>query len=158
MKIFGLISSGVNALRKGEILAHPARWKTAQAVSMALVAVVVPVYSALCPSADVCYGISQDQVTQIATWAGGIAFAVFQIWTTFATSEKVGIGRNKKSNADLADIIRASPIARMREPERSDRAEQLPSGPAGRAVGTRHGDTSGQGPESADYFGNFGPD
>lgn len=138
MKIFGLISAGINALCKGEILAHPARWKTAQAVSMALVAVVVPVYSALCPSADVCYGIGQDQVAQIATWAGGIAFAVFQIWTTLATSEKVGIGRNKKSNADLADIIRARPVAKLREPERSSPPEQLPPDP-GRGGGGNEG-------------------
>jgi hypothetical protein len=123
MNIFGLISAGVNALRKGEILAHPERWKTAQAVSMALAAVAVPAYSALCSSAEACYGISQDQVTQIATWVGGLAFVVFQIWTTIATSKKVGIG--PKKNEEPIDIIRARPIAKLREPERPASIEQV---------------------------------
>ena len=123
MNIFGLISAGVNALRKGEILAHPERWKTAQAVSMALAAVAVPAYSALCSSAEACYGISQDQVTQTATWVGGLAFVVFQIWTTIATSKKVGIA--PKKNKEPVDIIRARPIAKLREPERSTPPEQV---------------------------------
>jgi len=140
MNLLKLVGAGINALRKGEILTHPERWKTAQAVSMALAAVAVPVYSALCSSAEVCYGISQDQVTQIATWVGGIAFAVFQIWTTLATSEKVGIA--PKKNEEPIDIIRARPIAKLREPERSTPPEQVRPNTSGNGA-TRNAPASG---------------
>jgi hypothetical protein len=137
MNIFGLVSAGVNALRKGEILTHPEKWKTAQAVSMALVAVVVPLYSAFCSSAEACYGISQDQVTQTATLVGGIAFAIFQIWTTLATSEKVGVGNKKKSSAESADVVRAHPDAELRKPKRSDQAKQVSSNASGSGSSSR---------------------
>jgi hypothetical protein len=157
VKIFSLISAGVNALRKGEILAHPERWKTAQAVSMALAAVAVPTYSALCSSAEACYGISQDQITQIATLVGGIAFAVFQIWTTLATSEKVGIGGGKKPVAELADVIRARPIAKLRDLEGSPDAEQVRPDPIGSVGSSDTGDRRDH-PEAGGYDRLMGVD
>lgn len=125
MNPFKIISAGVNALKKGEILAHPERWKSAQALSMALVSIAVPIYSSVCSSAEACYGITGDEVTRIATWIGGAAFAVFQIWTTIATTQKIGFG--KGGSSDPADIIRARPIAKLREPERQIGAEQVQS-------------------------------
>jgi hypothetical protein len=120
-----LISAGITALKKGEILAHPEKWKNAQALSMALVGVSVPLYSAICASAEACHGITSDEVTQIATWAGGAAFAIFQIWTTLATSTKVGFGKRTAPSDAPVDPIRARPIARLREPEGPDRTEQM---------------------------------
>jgi hypothetical protein len=139
MNIFSLISAGINAVRKGEVLAHPQKWKTAQAVSMALVAIAVPLYAAFCDAEGACYGISQDQVVQMATLVGGIAFSIFQLWATLATSAKVGVGRKKekKTNEEPSDITRAHPDAELRKPKRSDQAKQVSSNASGSGSSSR---------------------
>lgn len=122
MNIFKLVSAGVNALKKGEILAHPEKWKTAQVLSMALVSVVVPIYSAICTTPDACYGVTSDEITQIATWTGGAAFAIFQIWTTIATTTKIGVGKVASPTVDTP-----VPTHRMCESERQIEAGQVQS-------------------------------
>lgn len=119
MNVIKLVSAGIIALKKGEIITHPQRWKSAQVISMALVAFAVPLYSAFCASPDACYGVGEDDVKNIATWLGGAAFALFQIWATIATTTKIGLGK-KPGNR-----LSAGPDG-LREPYGSDTPEQVP--------------------------------
>lgn len=151
MHIFSSIIAGAKALRKGGILLHPARWKSAQAVSMALVAISVPAYHVICSSADVCAGIREDDVSQVAALVGAIAFAAFQIWVTIASSEKVGFGKLPTGAAGDG-----RPPSIVHPPLGSAGTEKLQAQPGRNPPSRKAGSISSA--EAHDYLGNFGAD
>lgn len=107
-------------MKKGQVIVHPERWKSAQVVSMALVAIVVPLYSAFCDTPASCFGLGLDDAKNIAVWLGGAIFALFQIWSTMATTDKIGIGRRSDSSHPSDD-------AGLREPRRQTTSERMSS-------------------------------
>lgn len=146
MNIFYAVKAAREAMRYGAIVAHPVRWKSAQALSMILVAIAVPLYSAFCSSPDACYGVGQDDVANIATWLGGAAFALFQVWATVSTTTKIGIG---KKDAHGGPVGHDS----VRKPDGPPRASQLPPDVVRHSASPRPTDPSIKSPD--DPFGNF---
>lgn len=70
MNVIAVFRAASAAMRQGEIVVHPVRWKSAQALSVVLVSIAVPLYSAFCDSPSACGGLGQDDVKNIAIWAG----------------------------------------------------------------------------------------
>lgn len=94
------------ALRKGVILTNPATWKERQVAINALSVVAIAVYGAAVAFGWVPPGL-EDSITEIAGYIGGAIVGLVNIWATYATSTKVGIG-NHSDDGDGG----------VREPER----------------------------------------
>jgi hypothetical protein len=76
----------VTVLRRGSVVADPATWKTRSALVIALSGLIVAAAQAA-EAFGHDLGIDADTATALA---GGIAAAV-GLWSTFATSDKVGM-------------------------------------------------------------------
>jgi hypothetical protein len=76
----------VTVLRRGSVVADPVTWKTRSALVIALSGLIVAAAQAA-EAFGYDTGIDADTATAIA---GGIAACV-GVWSTFATSDKVGI-------------------------------------------------------------------
>jgi len=128
------------ALRKGSRLADAETWKTRQALSMAIPAVLMPLWAFARAVGWIPDGISDAEVTDIGVALGGFLFGVANIYATFATSTKVGL----PAQAGIPKIVGPAASAntvpepshpdsadRLREPERPADPEPLPPNPEG---------------------------
>lgn len=96
------------ALRKGAILLDPGKWKTGQVVSTALVAVLMAVYNFGLAGGWIPDGL-QDLVGNIGTGLGVLAFGAYNIYTTVATTEKIGLKAKPGGGADSSSDGMRSP-------------------------------------------------
>lgn len=82
-------------LKKGEAVTNPATWKNRQIAVNAVTLLLVAVAEAV-KSFGVDLGVTEVQI-ESAVYGGASIFAlVFNVWATFATSDKVGIGGETK--------------------------------------------------------------
>jgi len=137
VNLIKLIASGTKALKKGRIIANPARAKRLQITIVNFVAFGMAAREFLCAVDDQCYGISQSLAVTVMTVAAWIAFAAYHTWSTWATSRKVGWGnaitqgledlQNDAAIDTTADPLPlpAHPIDGMRDHEGSSDAKQM---------------------------------
>jgi glycerol-3-phosphate acyltransferase PlsY len=87
----------LNVLKKGEQVADPATWKNRTALIAAAVALLWAVKGALALF-GVEIDVTEAQVESAIIGLASFLSLSFTVWTTFATSKKVGIG-GKKNDA-----------------------------------------------------------
>ena len=79
------------ALRKGSVLAQPAKWKTQQIVVTALAGTAVLLYQFSVALGWAPAWLTQSQVVEISTAVGTVLFVVHNITATVATTDKIGL-------------------------------------------------------------------
>jgi hypothetical protein len=137
VNLIKLISAGTKALKKGKIIANPARAKRLQITIVNFVAFGMAAREFLCAVDNQCYGVSQSLTVTVMTVAAWIAFGAYHAWSTWATSSKVGWGKaitqgledlqNDAAIDTTADPLPlpAHPVDRMRDHEGSSDAKQV---------------------------------
>lgn len=78
-------------LKHGERVADPATWKNRQVAVNALTGLLVAI-AALAKGSGYDLGVTDAQIESAVIGGAAVFSLVFNIWATFATSRKVGIG------------------------------------------------------------------
>lgn len=91
-----LIADAWRVLKKGESVADPTTWKNRLVATNALAALLVSVIG-LAQSAGYELNVLPEQAEQVAGYITGLIWVGMNIYGTYATSTKVGIGSADES-------------------------------------------------------------
>jgi hypothetical protein len=121
------ISAAIQVLRHGSAVADPATWKSRQVAANALLGLLVGGSALASAFGWIPEPLSQEILMQVAEGAVLVVLAVINILATWATSEKVGVGKKlgPPSSAapaapelrDTADDVQAVPRSTAGKPK-----------------------------------------
>lgn len=134
----------LKALRKGAVLAKPARWKTQQVVVTAILGALVPLYQFGIAMGWLPDSVNEGTLNDLATGIGVLLFALYSIFTTVATTEKIGFRPKPNGDPDDAGGLgdHAGPDS-LRTSQRRARSGGMRTDPEGHS---RHFPRRDQGP------------
>jgi hypothetical protein len=96
------ISAAIQVLRHGSAVADPATWKSRQVAANALLGLLVGGSALASAFGWIPEPLSQEILMQVAEGAVLVVLAVINILATWATSEKVGVGKKPESPSPAA--------------------------------------------------------
>jgi hypothetical protein len=96
------ISAAIQVLRHGSAVADPATWKSRQVAANALLGLLVGGSALASAFGWIPEPLSQEILMQVAEGAVLVVLAVINILATWATSEKVGVGKKPSLSSPAA--------------------------------------------------------
>lgn len=96
------VTTGIAAIKQGNILRHPEFAKKLHIAIFNVTAVALAVHEFTCSLDEMCYGFTTSLATRVGFLFGCLAFIIYHTWSVLATSKKVGWG--KAIDQELAEL------------------------------------------------------